>query len=253
MGIIQFLLFFNLSLYYRHEREATLTPESPDPEQLKTNVTHFPKKRVAQVKSEPIIQLPIGVKLLSLILIAIHAGTLILPPEKLFSLIYRVAFVPGRYAGTPPFDPEALTIFTYMFFHGGWLHLLVNVGMLMAFGAGIEKMAGPWRFFAFFMACGVLGAITHFLFFMTSLDPMIGASGGISGLFGGILRLMPGGGSWRKMLPFIALWVGISILFGMMGAPGTNDGVAWTTHIGGFAAGLFLFGPICLYKNKRRF
>lgn len=203
--------------------------------------------------SEPIISLPIGVKILSLVLIAIHAGTLILPPEKLYSLIYRFAFVPARYAGTPPFDPEALTIFTYMFFHGSWLHLMVNIGMLMAFGAGIEKVAGSGRFFALFLACGVLGAVTHFFFFMTSLDPMIGASGGISGLFGGVLRLMPGGNSWRKLFPLILLWVGISVFFGMFGAPGSDQGVAWTTHLGGFAAGLLLLEPICLYKNKRRF
>ena len=273
-------------IYYRPEGEATLTPEIPgnpdenkqkpngsghEPDQGRAvNILNFPKsgedrnelrQRIEAYKkppdkaappNEPAFNLPVGVKLLCLVLIALHAGTLILPPEKLYSLIYRLAFVPGRYAGTPLFDPEVLTIFTHMFLHSGWLHLLVNVGMLMAFGAGIERAVGPWRFFIFFMACGVAGAVTHFFFNMTSLDPMIGASGGISGLFGGILRLMPGGNNLRRLLPFIVMWVGISVFFGAFGAPGSDQGVAWATHVGGFAAGLFLFAPMCLYKNNRR-
>ncbi len=206
--------------------------------------------------SEPAFNLPPMVKALSLILVAFHLGMLILPDEKAFTLTYRLAFVPGRYAGMGLnlFDPEVLTIFTHILVHGGWLHLLTNVGMLMAFGAAVEKSVGPSRFFIFFIVCGILGAVAHFLFYMNSLDPMIGASGAISGLFGAVLRLMPGGQSWRRIAPFIALWIGVSVLFGFIGMPGAggSTAIAWAVHIGGFAAGLLLFRPLCQYNSLRR-
>lgn len=199
------------------------------------------------------INLPIGVKLLTLALIAFHAGLSLLPPDKGMALVLQLAFVPIRFAGTGLLDAQAATLITHMFVHGGWMHVLINVAMLMAFGTGIERAAGPWRLFALFLACGALGAVAHFFLFIGSGDPMIGASGGISGLFGGILRLMPGGNDIRRLAPFIALWIGLSFLFGLLGAPGSNDAVAWVPHVAGFLAGLALAQPVCFYKNRRRF
>lgn len=186
-------------------------------------------------------------------LLAFHVGLVILPPEKAAAAVWQLSFIPIRFAGAGLFDGQTLTLVTHMFVHGGWMHVLMNVAMLMAFGTGIEKAAGPWRFFALFLICGMLGAVAHFFLFMGSGDPMIGASGGISGLFGGLLRLMPGGNDPRRLAPFIAVWIGISLLFGMMGAPGSSDSVAWVPHVAGFAAGLFLVHPVCYYKNRRRF
>jgi membrane associated rhomboid family serine protease len=70
---------------------------------------------------------------------------------------------------------------------------------------------------------------------------MVGASGAISGLFGGVLRLMQSLGGLRRLWPLIVLWVGASVLLGLVGFPGVAESIAWVAHIGGFAAGLLLF------------
>jgi membrane associated rhomboid family serine protease len=121
----------------------------------------------------------------------------------------------------------------------------MNLGMLLAFGTGIEKALGQKKFLVFYFLCGFAGALCHLLLNPTSATPMIGASGAISGLFGGILLMMQSQGlmgeGFKKLMPFVALWILMSLFFGWIGMPGSDSSIAWATHVGGFIAGLLAY------------
>jgi membrane associated rhomboid family serine protease len=197
--------------------------------------------------SEPILNLPPGIKYLSLVLLLCMGMRYILPDEMLYDIYMHFGFVPARYTGLAALDwRAALAPVTHMFLHGGWLHLGVNIGMLMAFGSALEKAIGMKRAAVIFFISGMIGAGVHALVMPTDAAPVIGASGGISGLFGGMLILMfrsglLGGEGYKRLIFLIAVWIGISLLFGYTGMPGAEGKIAWTSHIGGFVAGLALY------------
>ncbi|MDY0008226.1 MAG: rhomboid family intramembrane serine protease [Bdellovibrionales bacterium] len=208
-------------------------------------------------KSEPILNLPAGVKYLSLLLLAGMGLRYILPDETLYNIYMHFGFVPARYSGVMDFDWRAAAApVTHMFLHGGWLHIGVNIGMLMAFGSALERTIGIKRTALIFFLSGALGAGLHFAVMPQDPAPLIGASGGISGLFGGMLILMfrsglLGGEGYRRLIFLIVLWIGISLAFGFAGMPGTEGKVAWTAHVGGFIAGLALYPFLVREKNLR--
>lgn len=204
-------------------------------------------------KNEPIINLPKVTKLLLTVIVMIHLGTLLLGDRAYGEFIAAMAFIPARYTGAVPFSWEAVvSLVGHMFVHGGWLHLAMNVLMLMAFGSGLEREIGAKRMLVLFFATGMIGAITHMLFFFGDMIPMVGASGGISGLFGALLVMLQEKGhiqgGMKKLMPLIVLWVVIMVGFGLMGAPGTGQPVAWTTHVGGFIAGIVLYPYVLRLK-----
>ena len=210
-------------------------------------------RRHDQSSGEPILNLPPVVKTLCLINIAIFLLMTffpkLLPPED----IYTWAFVPARYFNGQPLGFSGIfSPLTHMFIHAGWLHLGVNIGALMAFGSGLEKKIGGRRLLLFYFSSGLCGALLHTLIYPGMEAPMIGASGAISGLFGGILMLMYEGGlmgqGYQKLMPLIAIWIGISVFFGFFGIPGTDGQIAWSTHVGGFISGLLLYKPLSRLK-----
>lgn len=199
--------------------------------------------------SEPIFHLPPVVKYLCLANIAAFLTGKIFPELLTNERLYALAFVPARYFGTEPLNMAGLwSPLTHMFLHAGWIHISINVGMLMAFGAATEKALGGRKLLLIYFATGVLGAFTHALVFSTSEGPLIGASGGVSGLFGAALMMLYAqdmlGQGYKKLLPFILVWIGTSLFFGFFGVPGVDNPIAWTTHIGGFIAGLLLYNPV---------
>jgi len=129
---------------------------------------------------------------------------------------------------------------TYQFLHATWLHLGINMLTLAAFGAPVERVLGPRRFVAFYLCAGIVAGFVHVLFYYDTMDPVVGASGAISGLFGAVLILMQRVGRMPSLIPIAAVWIGLNVFFGLVGgAPGTGgEPVAWTAHIGGFVFGL---------------
>lgn len=199
--------------------------------------------------SEPILRLPPVVKALVLLNLVVFLLQQALSVET----VYALSFIPARYFGDMPFDFfAAISLVTHLFLHGGWLHLAVNLGMLMAFGAGLEQAMGVRKFLILYFLCGILGTASHLLFFWDSASPLIGASGAISGLFGGILMLLQQQGSigtgYKKLFPVIMIWITTSVFFGFFGVPGTESNIAWVVHIGGFFAGLLLFKHVMNLK-----
>lgn len=143
--------------------------------------------------------------------------------------------------------PEEFTLFSYMFFHGGWLHLLSNMIFLWIFGDNIEDAMGHTRFVVFYLLCGIAAGLAHTLAAPGSNAPLIGASGAIAGVTGAYLMLYPRVKIWVVVLMKIPLrlsaiwvlaaWFGFQV-FNMF--TNTASNVAWWAHIGGFVAGAVL-------------
>jgi membrane associated rhomboid family serine protease len=243
------------------ENIMTATKDNDDPkitrfpdarERKALEKAHFIHQR-AEPPKEPALNLPPAVKALCLINIAVFLLMDFFPGLLTPDDIYVLGFVPARYFSGQPLDFAGIVSpFTHMFIHGGWLHLGINIGTLMAFGAGLEKKIGARRLLLFYFITGLCGALAQALAYPEMEAPMVGASGAISGLFGGVVMLMYSEGlmgqGYRKLAPLIFIWIGISVFFGFFGMPGTDNPIAWTTHIGGFIGGLLLYKPISRLK-----
>lgn len=157
-------------------------------------------------------------------------------------IIQQFGLVPAAY--TSGADPDLLSLLvapiTYQFLHGGWLHLGINMVTLAAFGVPVVRVLGARRFILFYLSAGIFAGFVHVFFFPDSMDPVVGASGAISGVFGGVLILMRYVGSLPSLLPVAGVWIALNVFFGIVGGtPGAGgDPVAWTAHIGGFVYGL---------------
>ena len=151
--------------------------------------------------------------------------------------------------------PAEATIFTSMFLHGDIWHLGGNMLYLWVFGDNIEDSMGHVRFVVFYFLCGIAAALAHGVVDPTSLNPLIGASGAISGVLGAYLVLHPKVRVialvfYRIPLPlpaYIVLggWIVLQVFYAWDGGGVAEEGgTAWWAHIGGFAAGVLLIVPM---------
>ncbi|HEU5094824.1 MAG TPA: rhomboid family intramembrane serine protease [Reyranella sp.] len=174
--------------------------------------------------------------------VAVHLLRELLSPALDDQLVLEFGLVPVAYTGEPGGDWLSLVLapFTYQFIHGGWVHLGVNMLTLAAFGAPVERLLGVRRFVAFYLSAGLAAGLVHILSFPNSADPVVGASGAISGVFGAVLVMLWRTGRMPSLLPIAAVWIALNVFFGIFGGtPGANgQPVAWTAHIGGFVYGL---------------
>jgi membrane associated rhomboid family serine protease len=148
--------------------------------------------------------------------------------------------------------PTLLTLVSYMFLHGSWVHLLGNMLFLWVFGDNIEDAMGHFRFIIFYLICGMAAGLTHTLLEPASEMPMIGASGAIAGLLGAYLMLHPRVkvlvlllGRIPVYLPAYLLLIAW-IIFQFYSATSLTEEntVAWWAHIGGFITGMVLIIPM---------
>jgi rhomboid family protein len=153
-------------------------------------------------------------------------------------------------------DPGAQTsnIFTSMFLHGSWMHLIGNMWFLWLFGNNIEDSMTRPRFLAFYLLCGIAAALTQVIVEPDSGAPMVGASGAISGVMGAYLVLYPrvrvytlvplGFFITTMRLPawgMLIYWMVLQLLGGVTGIfAKESGGVAFWAHVGGFLAGVVL-------------
>lgn len=205
---------------------------------------------------QPIFNVPPITKALLIVNVAVHLLRLLLPADVDDALVSTFAFVPARYTETGELGWPALADpITYQFLHGSFVHLGVNMLALLAFGSGVERRIGGWRMLVFFLVCGVVAAAAHLAAYPSSPAPIVGASGAISGLFGGVLRFQfgAGPGARRGLWSIIILWVVVNFVFGQTGVPGAEGvAIAWVAHLGGFLAGLLLFDLAARHAAHRR-
>lgn len=170
----------------------------------------------------------------------VAAGFGIMPGE-----LTGLAGVDAAYQQASP----PITLLTYMFLHAGWWHLISNMMFLWVFADNIEDAFGPLAFAFFYLICGVAGGLAHVAMAPASVDPLIGASGAVSGVLGAYALLYPRARVWillfmRLPLRIGAIWVlgGWFLLqvFNLFAVQPGGPAVAWWAHIGGFLTGLAL-------------
>jgi membrane associated rhomboid family serine protease len=236
----------------------------------------IPVVRVTQSR-EPIFNVPAVVIATIGMFCIVHAvRTWFFTDDVDLEFILLFAFIPIRYdeslliAGTLPggWAANVWTFVTYAFLHADVMHLGFNSVWFLAFGTPMARRFGSRRFLAFFAATSAAGAAAHLLTHTGEIQPMIGASAAVSGAMAGAFRFMfqPGGPlrGWgpagndnhvpaislsdmvrdARIVTVIAVWFGVNLLFGLGSVPitGAEQPVAWQAHVGGFLAGLLLFG-----------
>jgi|WetSurMetagenome_2_1015567.scaffolds.fasta_scaffold46692_3 membrane associated rhomboid family serine protease len=221
----------------------------------------FPLKDDNPVQITPIITLAL---IAFNVLIFLYQVSLGYESSRLF--VYQFGTIPAIIAGNhtlPPAIetiPPALSIFTSMFLHGGWMHLIGNMWFLWIFGNNIEEAMGGLRYLVFYLLCGIIASWSHILSNPDSIIPTVGASGAIAGVLGAYIMLYPRARIWTLILLgffsrliyipagiILGYWFLIQVANGSIAGMRAVGGVAFWAHIGGFVAGIALVG---LFKKR---
>jgi membrane associated rhomboid family serine protease len=214
----------------------------------------IPLKDMTPRRSFPIMTLLL---ILANVVVFLHEITLQGHAADAFIMTY--ALVPSKIsmalAGRHYTLAQALLpLFTCMFLHGGWLHIIGNMWFLWIFGGNVEDRLGSVPYLFFYLICGVGSSISQLAFSWGSRIPSLGASGAISGVLGAYILFFPGSRIltliplfiiwFTARIPaviFIGLWFLLNFLSGIGSLGATNSGgVAWWAHVGGFLLGMLL-------------
>ena len=163
----------------------------------------------------------------------------------------------------PPFGfvPWWATLFSSLFVHGGWLHLIFNMLYLWIFGNNVEDAMSRPRFVAFYLICGMVATTTQVLVAPLSEVPLIGASGAIAGVLGAYIVLFPRARVISVVPPgfffpvfevpawvLLGIWFALQTVEGLLSLRDPAVGVAFFAHVGGFVAGM---GLVSLFVRRR--
>lgn len=181
-----------------------------------------------------------------------------MPREQLSGFLQQWGVVPTAFVPA--------TLFSSMFLHGSWSHVIGNMWYLWIFGDNVEDRVGHGRFVAFYLLCGLVAAFGQMALDPHSTVPMIGASGAIAGVMGGYIVLYPQS-RVLTLIPLIIIWEIIElpavVLLGFWflmqlfsagaiavtaSAGGGGGGVAFMAHVAGFVAGMV---AVLLFRKKQ--
>jgi membrane associated rhomboid family serine protease len=183
-----------------------------------------------------------------------------LSPSALDRLTRTWGLVPAHLIAHPA--TVWVTIFTAMFLHGGWFHILSNMWVLFIFGDNIEDRLGGGRYLVFYLLSGVAAGLLESFVLQDSSVPMIGASGAIAGVLGAYLILYPRA-RIASLVPiififtiieipaalFLLFWFVLQLFSGWSTLQGSNgSGIAWWAHVGGFIFGML---AVNLFAQRR--
>ena len=182
-------------------------------------------------------------------------------PRALSLFYWDYALIPARVSAGEGFGG----LVTSMFLHGGFMHLAGNMLFLFIFGDNIEDEMGHGKYLVFYLASGLAAALLQWVTAPGSMIPVVGASGAIAGVMGAYLLLYPRAKVdvflffivFFRIIPvpawiMLGLWFGLQI-FGGLGTPGDQGGVAYWAHAGGFIAGIGLTLPLWLRLGGPRY
>ena len=209
---------------------------------------------------QPFLRAPASVLGLIGVLVAAHVLRVLAPPAIAEQVLNDYALDPARYSGhaAAVVLANVLPLFTHMLLHANATHLAANSVWLLAFGPMVARRYGGVAFVVFFVLCGLAGAAFFIALNWGDDVGVIGASGAISGLMGGAIRMMrlrqpylnvatmPLLPIWSsQVLGFSAVWLVINLVTGLtgVGTGGQIEPVAWQDPMGGYLAGLVLAAP----------
>ena len=194
---------------------------------------------------------------LNLIVFALELN---LPSEIFIQFTEQYGLVPALIQSNP--THFVLTIFTSMFMHAGWFHLLSNLWILYIFGDNVEDRMSSWVFLMFYLFSGIIAALLQSFLFPGSMIPVIGASGAIAGILGAYILFFPSAKVVTLVplifffsiirvpaLVFLGFWFVSQLFSGLASIGATGGGVAWWAHIGGFIFGL-IASPFFRLRSK---
>ena len=160
--------------------------------------------------------------------------------------------------------PVPITLFTSMFLHGGWMHLIGNMLYLWIFGNNIEDILGHFRFIVFYLGGGIVATLAQVLTHPSSVIPTIGASGAVSAVLGAYLIMYPRARVYTLVPIFfiiqvmvlpayfvLGFWFVLQFFSGIISLGSALGGVAWFAHIGGFLFGIVVIRFIIKYPPRR--
>ena len=203
--------------------------------------------------------------------ILIFLAQLGLSGEELRDFTFSYGLIPSVLMGFDQLPNELYkispvgTIFTSMFMHGGWMHLIGNMLYLWIFADNIEDDLGTLNFVIFYFVSGVGAAMSQVFMDINSQIPMIGASGAIGGVLGAYLINYPNAkvlvliplGFFSQLIKIRALyvlgfWFILQFINSFLSSSG-GGGVAYAAHIGGFITGVILILFFNKKKNKKTY
>lgn len=197
-------------------------------------------------------------------------------PRNERALVYQLGMIPERIValvgGAHQVEPvEAfLPVFTSMFLHGSWLHVIGNMWFLWIFGDNIEDHVGHLKYLVFYVLSGIGAAAAHVLLNPNSRVPTVGASGAIAGVLGAYFLLYPKARVltlvpliifftfwWLPAWIFLGYWFLLQFLAGAASAVDVasrnSGGIAFWAHVGGFVAGVVLIKLLPERRQRHRY
>jgi membrane associated rhomboid family serine protease len=218
----------------------------------------FPIRDTIRSRSFPII---------TWFLVAVNAVVFFLevsmPEAKLNELLNNYALVPSHLNISNPFTWYPLV--THMFLHGGWMHVISNLWVLIIFGDNVEDRMGSFRFLIFYLMGGIAAGILQATLSFGSNVPSLGASGAIAAVMGAYFLFFPkakvvtfiplGFIPWFVDIPaiiYLGFWFVSQFFSGVLSlsGAGVSGGIAWWAHVGGFVFGLAMGWLFTLGKRK---
>jgi membrane associated rhomboid family serine protease len=175
----------------------------------------------------------------------------VITPDGRLQLVFEEIRLP------PAPRQTAVSLVTYMFLHGGWLHMLGNMWFLWIFGNNVEDRLGPVLYLLLYLGGGLVALACQWAVAPGSAVPMIGASGAVATILGAYAVTWPHARVQTLvfLLFFVTvielpamLFLGLWFLWQVLSAAlslgvreiGAQGGVAFWAHVGGFVAGLLL-------------
>jgi membrane associated rhomboid family serine protease len=173
-----------------------------------------------------------------------------LDAETLNALIHTFGVVPDNYINYRGSWSGYLPFLSSMFLHGGWMHVIGNMWILWLFGDNVEDKMGHGRFLLFYLLCGLIAGVTHYVYNPLSHVPVVGASGAVAGVMGAYFLMFKNATVLTYIPPIFLLnipaWVylgfwALSQLFYGTFQSSSQGHIAFWAHVGGFAAGMVLY------------
>jgi membrane associated rhomboid family serine protease len=206
----------------------------------------FPLYDTARTRKFPLVNLTLIVVNILAFLYELNMG-----PNALEGFISTWGLIPARLMSDP--NSNWNTIYSSMFLHGGWFHIINNMWVLFIFGDNVEARMGKMKYVIFYLLSGTAAGLLQTYILPSSQVPMIGASGAVAGVLGAYLVLFPRS-RVASLVPiffiftiieipafiYLIFWFVSQLYSGWLSIGSTGSGIAWWAHIGGFTFGLIM-------------